>query len=170
MCDYSQFIQQANWLLPEDMNVPLHIENWLSLSTSLTAQLRSSFPTINIQVLTEYWVNSVSQNEQDFFVRTHKQFWCREVLLNSDTQPLIFARTLIPNTLLAAHSELQQLGNRALGEWLFTRPDRIRTKLEWSYEPDKKLYARRVLMQIGHETMMVAELFLASDIFTRRIK
>ncbi|MGC7590656.1 chorismate lyase [Bisgaard Taxon 46] len=170
MFDYSRFIQQANWLSPEEMNIPPHIENWLNLSTSLTAQLRAAFSEINVKVLSEYWDGNVSQNEQAFFVKGVQKFWCREVLLNSDTQPLIFARTLIPNTLLATHSELQQLGNRALGEWLFTRPDRIRTKLEWAYEPDNKLYARRALVQIGDETMMVAELFLASDIFTRTIK
>lgn len=90
--------------------------------------------------------------------------------LKSQDIPLIFARTLIPASLLTQHSELQQLGNRALGEWLFMQSDRIRQKLELTQDKNTALYARRALMSIGAENMMVAELFLTPQIFTRVVK
>ncbi|WP_424409185.1 chorismate lyase [Pasteurella sp. PK-2025] len=169
MSNYSECLQQAEWVNTTNMPSSQSIGHWLTLSTSLTKQLITHFGEIKVCVLAEYWVDELIENEQQFFPKQENRLWCREVILKHQAQPLIFARTLIPVSLVNQHRELQQLGERPLGEWLFMFPDRIRTKLEWTQDNATGLYARRALMQIGQESMMVAELFLTPQIFTRTI-
>ncbi|HHE3584164.1 TPA: chorismate lyase [Pasteurella multocida] len=170
MSDYSQLLQNATWQPSTDMQLPLSISSWLELSTSLTTQLKQAFGEVNVCVLAESWITTLNENERQFFPKQACPCWCREVILKSQDIPLIFARTLIPASLLTQHRELQQLGNRALGEWLFMQSDRIRQKLELTQDKNTALYARRALMSIGAENMMVAELFLIPQIFTRVVK
>ncbi|MGC6406053.1 chorismate lyase [Bisgaard Taxon 45] len=170
MSDYSQLIQHADWQHSMETTLPSSVSSWLNLSSSLTATLTQTFGEVRVSVLRESWITFLNDNERRFFPKEAARFWCREVMLKSQDTPLVFARTLMPDSLLAQHIELQQLGNRALGEWLFTRSDRIRQKLEWMQDQTTELYARRALIQIGQESMMVAELFLTPQIFTRSIK
>ncbi|XWY19749.1 chorismate lyase [Bisgaard Taxon 45] len=170
MSDYSQLIQHADWQHSMETVLPSSVSSWLNLSSSLTATLTQTFGEVRVSVLNESWITFLNDNERRFFPKKATRFWCREVMLKNQDTPLIFARTLMPDSLLAQHIELQQLGNRALGEWLFMRPDRIRQRLEWTQDQATGLYARRALMQIGQESMVVAELFLTPRIFTRTIK
>lgn len=174
MRDYSTLLQSGNWQQTNTLILPPAVYQWLSLSTSLTEQLRLAFGTIRVEVLSEYWVTDLDDNERDFFPTQQEQFWCREVILKNQDNALIFARTLMPHSLLEKYPELQYLGNRALGEWLFRHPKRFKQKQQWLKDDITCFYARRTLMALGknehQEYLLVAELFLEPNIFMREIQ
>ncbi|SUC09344.1 putative chorismate--pyruvate lyase [Pasteurella canis] len=173
MHKYSKCLQEANWLFfdkSHTLQPPLNIQKWLLLSSSLTEQLRLHFGSVKVNVLSEYWLNNVAESERHLFTE-YKRFWCREVLLYTQNKPLIFARTLMPDHFLLQHLELQQLGNRALGEWLFNQRNRQRKTSQWAKieEFQYETYARRTLIEVNTSPIMVAELFLEPQIFTEEI-
>lgn len=169
MLNYSKLLQEANWLPSDEAEISKLSESkqsWLLLSSSLTEQLTFHFGKVQISVIFEGWVTDISETEEQLF-QLEKQFWCREVLLHTDKKALVFARTLIPERVLSEYTELQTLGNTALGEWLFCQTNRIRKSLQWTKMPQTNHYARRALVEINHYPIMVAELFLDNQIFTK---
>lgn len=171
---YSTLLQRGRWRCPEDVVLSPKVHQWLSLSTSLTEQLRIAYGAIDVEVLAEYWIKDLNESEGAFFSSQEEQFWCREVILAHQKNPLIFARTLMPLSLINHYAELQNLGNRALGEWLFKHPNRIKQKQEWLQDEVSGFYARRTLIGLEKDNhqdhILVAELFLEPNIFIRGIQ
>lgn len=108
----------------------------------------------------------------------------REVLLECDGVPVIFAHTLLP---LAARGRLGRwlsgLGERSLGSLLFTRPGFARTPIEYrrldrrdplywralraaNLAPPPCLWARRSAHALDGQQVLVTEVFLPA-ILTR---
>ena len=103
--------------------------------------------------------------------------WVREVALRCHEQPLILARTVIPEASLRGGNEtLRHLGNRPLGELLFRGAGSRREALEvarlrpgdwladrWgpiTLSSGLELWARRVVHYLGGRPMLVTEVFL----------
>lgn len=174
MRNYSTLLQSGNWQQTSALLLPSAVHQWLSLSTSLTEQLRLAFGSISVEVLSEFWIEELTNGERDFFPFVQEKVWCREVILKKQENALIFARTLMSPALLENYPELQHLGNRALGEWLFSHPKRIKQKQQWLQDEITGLYARRTLMALEKNArpdhILVAELFLEPSIFMREIQ
>ena len=102
----------------------------------------------------------------------------REVYLQCDGRPVVFAQTLVPDATLAVHPWLAELGDQPLGHALFARRDVTRlpfefaelgqehglvesafTALEKGQIPCAGLWARRSQFMVGGMPVSVNEVF-----------
>jgi chorismate--pyruvate lyase len=100
----------------------------------------------------------------------------REIELLTDDVPLVFARTLIPETTLRSHPWLRELGETPLGEALAALPELRRGPLEFAgvpmrselyaralenlAEPSSTLWMRRSWFGLPEVKLLVTEVFL----------
>ena len=89
----------------------------------------------------------------------------REVRLLGCGQTWVHARSLIPaTTLTGRHRKLAHLGNRPLGEVLFSDPGMQRGDIETArvplYSADSRAWARRSVFMLDHKPLLVSEVFL----------
>jgi chorismate--pyruvate lyase len=95
--------------------------------------------------------------------------------LYADDTPLVLARTIIPQkTVRSAQHNLSHLGNRPLGEVIFSYPKLERLALEIAKIPtntwnpairqqaqiEQALWGRRTIYAINHHSLLVSEFFL----------
>ncbi|QSX33572.1 chorismate lyase [Shewanella avicenniae] len=105
------FSASAHTKLPQE---PL--KDWLLSPSSLTQRLKTRCSTFEVLLLGEQWIDTPTQEWHG----AESQLWLREVLLRLDGVPWVFARTLITPALLQQQQQLEQLGNRPLGELLYS--------------------------------------------------
>jgi chorismate lyase len=123
-----------------------------------------------VQVVSEGIVPLLPDEATRLARPTHSQAWVREVTLHENSLPLLQARTVIPHWSPAnPWSELQRLGNRPLGEVLFSDPGLERSEFEFTLgpgwcepemppEPDR--LARRCVYQRLGAALLLTERFL----------
>lgn len=157
----------ADW--QKALVLPSFVQPWLTDTGSLTARLKSLYPDFNLDLIGEGWQShSAEQNPA----------YIREVLLNGGKKARVYAHTHIPQASLQANPDLQLLGERPLGEYLFqqdkiargeiefaqiTRGHRIFTlaeQLAWATMPEI-IYARRSQFLLNQKPFTVCEVFLA---------
>ena len=92
------------------------LSDWLLSRESLTQKLKQCCQQFEVIVLGEQWI---TPNPAEWHGPEQK-LWLREVLLQLDGTPWVFARTLMSPQLLAEQQQLEQLGQRPLGELLFS--------------------------------------------------
>ncbi|MCG9698390.1 chorismate lyase [Shewanella sp. Isolate11] len=167
---YGESIQ---WFSPN--NIPLQptspFKDWLLDTGSLTQKLKSHCQQFEVIVLGE---DKLSPFKEEF--PTHDSAWVREVLLCLDGTPWVFARTLIPSDLLD-NSEFNfiGLGNRPLGELLFTEGEFTPGKIEVSHftpcqslaaliqaqgQSSQPVWGRRRYFNRQDKHLIVSEIFL----------
>lgn len=168
---YGESIQ---WLSPDNIDqLPASpLTDWLLSNESLTQKLRSHCVEFEVKVLGEDMLTPFNDK-----CLTVDQAWVREVLLYLDGIPWVFARTLIPASLLQQQKfNFLNLGTRPLGELLFSSdafsPGKIEvahfipchklTQLMTSLEqtPAQKLWGRRRYFFHHDEQLTVSETFL----------
>jgi chorismate--pyruvate lyase len=105
------------------------------------------------------------------------KIYTREVFLLADTQPVVFAHSVVaPKDLNGAWHSLQHLGNRPLAALLFSHPLVHRAPLHFRTltphhalyrrailniaKPPAKLWARRSLFILRGAPLLVTEVFL----------
>lgn len=158
------------------INPPKRLKPWLYEYDSLTQQLRQRYGrSFRVEVLFEQWRPAFIEESRTLTVRADGFQLIREVALMNADQPLILARTIIPATTIdAAHRKLSGLGNRPLGEVLFSYRDLQRQQRQiccinqqyWSkqtpYSLDIKqpIWGRRTLYSIQQHPLLVSEFFL----------
>lgn len=158
-------------------NLPSELQSWLQEPHSLTQRLRDKWENVSVQVLFES--QCVPFLTERHILKLPAQRYClvREVLLLSNQTPLILARTVIPaRTLKVAQGNLARLGNRPLGELLFSAPSLQRkplgiVKIElhlWTNALQQilpiftPLWGRRTEYRVTGQPMIVSEFFLPS--------
>lgn len=92
------------------------LADWLLSRESLTQKLKQCCQQFEVIVLGEQWITA---NPLEWHGPEQK-LWLREVLLQLDGTPWVFARTLMSPDLLKQQQQLEQLGQRPLGELLFS--------------------------------------------------
>ena len=149
---------------------PLPIRPWLEESGSLTACLEEKFGPVRVTVLYEGRGRLLPSERMRLGLNSKGWIWVREVLLKAHGFPLVAARTVAPiSTLKGVGTAFAHLGNRPLGELLFTHPEVERGAMEWvrlhprdwamvnvPYPP----WGRRTLYSIGGRPLLVNEFFL----------
>ncbi|MGZ9896751.1 chorismate--pyruvate lyase family protein [Shewanella gaetbuli] len=169
---YGESIQ---WFSPEAAaNLPITpLKNWLLAKGSLTEKLKKHCDSFKVTVLGEHLLSPLPHEVP----QQTEPFWVREVLLSLDGTPWVFARTLIPQTLLNNHQyDFLHLGDKPLGELLFTSNDIVPGKIEvaafdtcgqlaalatsLSQPVLDKLWGRRRYFHIGSQDIIVSEIFL----------
>lgn len=154
--------------------VPAGIASWLREPGSLTARLVKNSRQFRVRLLASGNGRALGGWPPNSRAR---QARVREVVLEADGIPVIFAHTVIP-----AHARgrlrrwLAGLGERSLGSLLFTHPGFQRTPLTyrrlprnhplyrraspWTDHPTPTLWARACRHRLGGESVQVVEVML----------
>ncbi len=154
------------------------MRHWLQTRGSLTAKLRTYYPSLQVQLLRQAWLRMHPAEQVAMRLPARQQVWQREVCLQSAGLPRVFAHSILSaHTLRGPWHRLRTLGTRPLGEVLFKtatirrsrlhvkklprqHPLRMRVLAAGLATPDTVLWARRSRFQRGHGLIMVTEVFL----------
>lgn len=149
------------------------LKHWLLDDKSLTEKLEGFCHRLSVRVIGQQ-VAPVHDNEVNM-MDTDDPLCVREVLLEGDDTPWVFARSLIPARLMEnPDSEVARIGNQPLGRLLFNDARFIRGPFEVgqlapshlslpeldSSTRQSDLWARRSVFSFESSRIMVAELFL----------
>lgn len=162
--------------LKSRLNIPNSAASWIFEAGSITQRLRDYYgPRIRVQVLNNHWQRAFISESALLDSPPSKYTLTREVLLYADDIPLVLARTIIPRrTIRSAQQNLSHLGNRPLGEVIFSYPKLERNALEITQVPEhlwhqpiqrltqinQPLWGRRTIYAIHHHPLLVSEFFL----------
>jgi chorismate--pyruvate lyase len=156
--------------------IPENVQSWIYESDSLTRRLRNFYGNgVAVKILRQCWHSPFLSERR--LLRLHEQRYTltREVLLHANGKPLILARTIIPAaTVKTAKSNLSKLGNRPLGEIIFSYSKLERIAMDvtlidpstWTQPAlaeaaiSQAIWGRRTVYAIAHKHMLVSEFFL----------
>lgn len=145
---------------------------------SLTQRLKNlCHEHFSVVVLAEEWSKPEQSEVLLLGIPRSQQVLLRHVHLKCSDNTYVYARSVIPlSTLQGKHRRLLYLGNKPLGEYLFSSPTLKRSRVEWSkLTPDSSLYrmamanqqeehkpvwGRRSLFHIDEKPLLVSEFFL----------
>lgn len=172
-----------NWR-QSTLDCPAIWRNWLMDSQSLTRRLQRQSPgNFSVTVLRQTLTRPRRDEAMALGIPHTQLTLVREVILNGDGQPRVFARSVIPLPALRGKLRfLQRLGNRPLGEFLFKNPaikrgpiwlTRWPIKLlpdipgsnvstSWGTPRDTVLWARYSIFRHQQAGILVSEVFLPS--------
>jgi chorismate--pyruvate lyase len=159
--------------------VPEMIRPWLHDRGSLTARLKMACTSgdFRVQVLAQGWGRPLYSERALLGMRRGEIALVREVALLCGGERWVFARTLIPaSTLRGPARRLVHLGERPLGEVLFSDPHMQRGETEVARllprhplfasavgglaRPPEKIWGRRTLYYLSRRPLLVNEIFL----------
>lgn len=168
----------TRWHTPQRRLMPTKLASWLTDSGSLTLRLQAyNTFDFSVQLISTYWMRPLPDECLSLDIPLTEMAYQREVKLMDGEQANVYARTVIP---LATFELMKQrfngLGNKPLGELLFTDPSIKRGKIEiaclkpgqWLYEmamldapsrPDT-LWGRRSHFYLSGKKLLVNEIFL----------
>lgn len=122
---YGESIQ---WFCADNTkNLPASpLKEWLLAPGSLTQKLKGCCNEFEVRILGEGQCPPL-----DGEYPNQSAVWVREVLLCLDDVPWVFARTLIPQSLLSTRqADFLGLGTRPLGELLFSQDSFVPGRIE----------------------------------------
>jgi len=127
---------------------------WIRDDQSLTQKLKNRYPDFRVEVdkqeqleIYKHEINLLG-NEGRFIVR--------EVFLYGDNEPVVFARSVIPKNPIT--ESIMEIGNKPLGEILFTDPNILREPIEITFQND--IWGRRSVFVMNNNRILVSEFFL----------
>ena len=148
-------LSKLNW---HDINyfrdIPEKVLFWIRDDQSLTQKLKKRYPDFRVEVHKqdelEIYNHEINQlgNEENFIVR--------EVSLYGDNQPVVFARSVIPKN--TKTDLIMKIGNKPLGEILFTDPNILREPIEITFQ--NNIWGRRSVFVMNDSRILVSEFFL----------
>lgn len=154
------------------------MRNWLLDAGSLTRRVvKNCAQSFSVQVQNQSWGTPLATEREVLEMASDASAWIREVELHCGTIPWVFARTLIPASSLEGDTRrLADLGNRPLGEVLFSDPKARRGRVEAAKllphhalfrvasahldTVPELLWARRTLYYMEERPLLVNEIFL----------
>lgn len=157
--------------------LPAELRLWMTLATSMTAQLRhSAGADVTVDVLRSE-VATVDPDERRCFADSPERAQVREVCLHGGGRALLAARTVYASARLQADPVLAGLGDRPLGELLFDGTSAARWTLRefarltpgsplhalaqrCAPQAHDAFWARRTLFWRAGEPLLVTEIFL----------
>ena len=163
---------ESTWSYTNQLN-DNQLNEWLLHTGSLTERLKQRCNEFRVEVIGENRAE-LSHSEAQL-LNCDEPYIAREVLLICDEQPWVFARSLLPESLVNEHLALANLGNKPLGTIIFNDPNMLRTpfqvanfdndsdlchKLGTAMPVSKTLWGRRSLFTRDQHKLMVAEIFL----------
>lgn len=166
------------WVRPQRRLMPRNLASWLTDTGSLTRRLQQhNQHGFAVDLLGNSWIKPLMDESLKLNIRLAQLSFQREVRLMDGDRANVYARTIVPlATYKAMPYRFNQLGNKPLGEVLFTDPSVERGEIEvarllpgqWLYEmavleederPDE-LWARRSQFFIKGKPLLINEIFL----------
>ncbi len=162
--------------LRTESNRPL--VSWLTEPDSLTARCQRQSRSFRVRLLGQRLGAPTADESRLFAGCSGQMFRLREVLLECDGKPVIFAHTALPLWPRGRLScWLARLGSRSLGSLLFAYPGFLREAIEVrrldsrhplfqravaaaNLPPLRHLWARRSMHRLGQQRVLVTEVFL----------
>ena len=154
-------------------NIPDPVHSWLWETGSLTQRLRSvCCGTFRVNLTRQIWGKPFAGESRSLNLQPSRYALIREVELQCNSTSLVLARTIIPSaTLKGVHRRLSRLGNRPLGEVIFSDPSLIRLDYsitcvnpnDWICEQvfeGQQVWGRRSRYSVGGGELLVCEFFL----------
>lgn len=138
----------TRWHTPQHRLMPTALASWLTDSGSLTQRLQiHNHADFSVQLLSTYWMKPLPDECLSLDTPLTEMAYQREVKLMDGEQANVYARTVIPlATFQAMKHRFNTLGNRPLGDLLFTDPSVKRGKIEIAcLKPGQYLYEMAVL-------------------------
>ncbi len=155
---------------------PSELTGWLVDEDSLTRRLRDwADGDVRVEVVEQSRRRPFREERRLLGLAPAEWAVVREVVLHCAGRPSVFARTVMPGrTLRGPQRRLARLGDRPLGEALFSDPGAERGPLEvFELRPGERLHAaigalaegqhlwgRRSLFWFGDRPLLVSEIFL----------
>ena len=140
------------------------ILSWLNEPGSITSRIKS-FSDFKLKLLRD-GPGEVDAAEDDLIISNYKENNIREVLLYSNEEPLIYAKSIIPlETIRLGLDVLGNLKEKPLGDILFSNPEIKKEYMLFSkFESNKKiLYGRKGIYTVKGFPFSVCEIFLIND-------
>lgn len=181
--DYDNHILEPVWrnhAMLMSHEVPPEMAPWLFEQGSLTRRiLRHCTNTFRVKVLSQKWQRPMLSEALRLGAHPEHHALIREVLLYCGDTPWVYARSVLPRkTLTGPRRFLGKLGNRPLGEILFSDPTIKRDELEIAeIKKGQRMYScatkilnsspdfvwgRRSIFYLHKKPLMVNEIFLPS--------
>jgi chorismate lyase len=151
------------------------LRSWLTEPDSLTARCQRACTDFRVRLL-NFGKGRALADESAGGEAGRGLAWVREVVLECDGRPVIFAHTTLS---AVTHGRLSRwmagLGNRSLGSLLFTYPGFLRGRIEFQRidgrhplyrraaalcQVGETLWARRSLHRLENQQVLVTEVFL----------
>lgn len=175
------FAQEPHWIVHHlgiKNTLPSSVQSWIYETHSLTRRLKKVYgQSFAIEILF-HSRRSAYLSECKLLKLPHQRHnLIREVLLHADGEPLILARTILPEkTIKIAKRNLSHLGTRPLGEVIFTYPKLERRVLNISHVKKKQwttqlidkvniqqeIWGRQTVYAIHNCPLLVSEFFMPS--------
>jgi chorismate--pyruvate lyase len=156
--------------------IPADIQSWVYEADSLTQRLRDYYHNdVSVNLLFHRWRKPFLSERRQLGLPLYRFELTREVMLHHQGQPLLLARTIIPDeTIKVAHRNLAHLGTRPLGEVIFSYPNLERITMDialvetGNWNPliqtevgiCGQIWGRRTVYAIMGRAMIVSEFFL----------
>ena len=161
-----KFNKLTSWM-PEIKSLEVQnkeIISWLNESGSITSRIKS-FSNFRLKLLRD-GPGEVNAAEDDLIITNYKENNIREVVLFSDEEPLIYAKSILPlETIRLGLGALGNLKENPLGDILFLNPE-IKKKymLFAKFESNKKIFfGRKGIYTVKGYPFSVCEIFLIND-------
>ena len=171
-------IDWTRWQPPQKRLMPAELAPWLTDMGSLTRRLKKyNDDEFSAHVLGSSWIKPLPDECLLLGIPTTQMSYQREVRLMDGVHATVYARTIVPlDTYLSMQHRFNSLGNKPLGELLFTDPTVKRGPIEiaclkpgqWLYEMalleeelrPEELWARRSHFYLNGKILLVNEMFL----------
>ena len=148
-------LSKINW---HDINyfhdIPEKVLFWIRDDQSLTQKLKKRYPDFRVEVHKQE--ESAIYNHEINQIGNEGRFIVREVFLYGDNEPVVFARSIIPKNPIT--DSIMKIGNKPLGEILFTDPNILREPIEVTFQND--IWGRRSVFVMNNSRILVSEFFL----------
>lgn len=130
-------IWQGPWYHPAEFaaifpTVSSNQYSWLNEQGSLTARLKATGQPFDLQLVLEQTITFPQQVQPLVATATGM---VREVVLCLSKQPVVFAQSFLPQSLLEQFAPLAALGQQPLGEFIFQQPSLQRKSQRFTQLP-----------------------------------
>ena len=135
---------------------------------SLTRRLRAICPRgFRVKIVNQGWEPPLVNEAHHLAISFRTKVFSREVLLQCGEHSMVYARTVIPaRTLKGRLSRLAKLGEKPLGEILFTDPHIRRSDLEIArLQPGELLFEKARLAMAATQPTMVKAIWARRSTF-----
>ncbi len=171
---------KINWQNKEIIRIKIKnkcLSRYLFENGSLSRFIQEKFKgRFNIDLINESWVKPISYEKRILSLRDNEIAFIRESYLNCNNKKLVYARTVIPQqTLKKQNQNLTRLGQKPLGEILFSNDKIYRDNIKYAIIPllnelhsrakgncdiSTDLYGRQSMFYIKNRPLLVFEVFL----------